>query len=103
MLGFHGMKAYGNCGGKAPHSLHFAARWSPLCSKCLNTGKTALVPTDGDKSVPQMVCAGKERESLYPFQEPNLGHPDCNLTLPLTNNLISLTKARNNRTKDNST
>jgi hypothetical protein len=63
-----------------------------------------LVPTDEkDKRVPQMVCAGKQRESLYPFQESNLGHPDCNLTLPLTNNLISLMKERNNRTKDNST
>ena len=60
-----------------------------------------LVPTDEkDKCVPQMVCTGKQRESLCPFHESNLGHPDCNLTLPLTTNLISLTKERNNRTKD---
>jgi hypothetical protein len=63
-----------------------------------------LVPTDEkDKCVPQMVCAEKQRESLYPLQEYNLGHPECNLTLPLTNNLISLIKEINNRTKENST
>jgi hypothetical protein len=33
----------------------------------------------------------------------NLGHPDCNLTLPLTNNLISLINETNDRIKDNST
>ena len=47
-----------------------------------------------------MVCAGKQRESLCPLQEFNLGHLDCNLTLPLTTNLISLIKETNNRTKD---
>jgi len=33
----------------------------------------------------------------------NFGHPDCNLTFPLTTNLISLIKERNNKAKDNST
>lgn len=41
MLGFHGMKAHGSCGGKTPSSLHFAARLSPSDSKCPNPGKTA--------------------------------------------------------------
>lgn len=54
-----------------------------------------LVPTDDkDERAPQLLWAGKQREKLCPSQESNLGHPDRNLALSLTNNLSSLTKER---------